>query len=97
MFTKTLFSLMLVLTGMSLFAQDCDCLHEFEFVKNYMEANHPGLNSGTKNTIAYKKEVKKLRKEIIKVKPVSDCNLYLNDYRCWRRTIISGSAIPCRI
>ncbi len=71
---------MLVLTGMSLFAQDCDCLHEFEFVKNYMEENHPGLNSGTRNTSAYRIGVIRIEKEIIKVKPGRDCNLYLNEY-----------------
>lgn len=64
----------------SLSAQTCDCEKEFAFVRDYMERNHPGLNSGTKNTKAYKKGVAELKTEIRKVKPGIECNLYLDEY-----------------
>lgn len=60
--------------------QQCNCETEFVFLKNYMEANHPGLNSGLKNNDDYRKRVKSLAAEIRRNKPGNDCILYLQDY-----------------
>ena len=77
--TGFLFLLCLVLTK-QFRAQPCDCQKEFAFVQQYMERNHPGLNSGTRATAAYKKGVAALRAEMEKARPDAACVLYLDAY-----------------
>ncbi len=84
-------------------AQNCDCEKELDFVRSYMERNHPGLNSGTKKTTAYKNGLAAIRKEIRLKKPGADCNLYLEDYisllkdhHAFIRTVIPRVNIPDR-
>jgi len=45
-----------------------------------MERNHPGLNSGTKETAAYKNGVKRIAAAIKRLPSPEQCNLYLDEY-----------------
>jgi hypothetical protein len=62
-------------------AQDCDCMSEFDFTKNYYEANSPAfqkIKNTRKSYLKYLKEVKSVRREL-KRSPL-DCFLYLDKY-----------------
>ena len=62
-------------------AQPCDCEKEFQYLKNYHEQNHPGLNSpGGKDSPAYQEATKDLLTALRKARPRTDCILYLQDY-----------------
>lgn len=62
-------------------AQSCDCAGELAFLKNYMETNHPGLNSNNrKNETDYRQAVRRLQAAVEKARPREDCILYLQDY-----------------
>lgn len=80
--------LMLILNGMTFSApvtsqnEPCSCSEEFEFLKDYVEKNHPafGDNVNESNISQYHEFVAQLVREIQK-DPVNDhCILYLKSY-----------------
>jgi hypothetical protein len=74
------FSVLLFITSSAL-AQPCDCAVDYQFLKNYMEANHPGLNSNyRKSEKEYNTKAGQILLTIKKVNPSSDCILYLQQY-----------------
>jgi hypothetical protein len=62
-------------------AQDCNCMSEFDFTKNYYEANSPAfqkIKNTRKSHLKYLEEVESIRKELKRSR--SDCFLYLNKF-----------------
>lgn len=65
----------------SVFAQACYCLTDFEYLKNYRETNHPGLNSNQrKHNVVYKTAANDIQVRITKLNPTEECILYLQEY-----------------
>ena len=64
----------------AIIGQQCKCEEEFQFLKSYMEQNHPGLNAKGMNTSSYKKATQALATEIRLNNPGNDCILYLQEY-----------------
>lgn len=73
------FTILIPLKGI---AQSCTCATEFEAVRQYFEANHPGFQTNfiEKKLVAYKANVAKLKKAINSKRPKEDCLVYLATY-----------------
>ncbi len=73
------FAILISLKGI---AQSCTCATEFEAVRQYFEANHPGFqtNFTEKKLVTYKAGVAKIKKAVGAKRPKEDCLVYLSAY-----------------
>jgi hypothetical protein len=76
-------TILLSLIWLKLPAQDCDCLSQFLYVKNYIESNNPAFQT-IKNNYEdfqnYQKQVRILTDLTRNEKSIDRCAIYLEDY-----------------
>lgn len=81
---RTLLTALLFSTAFCSYSQDCNCLSEFRYVKNYYEENHPGFQLNikpySKKLAAYNLACKQIENRISKLKPGDLCIFFLEDY-----------------
>jgi hypothetical protein len=78
-----LLTLSLLSLSLRLFGQECSCLSQFSFVKNYYQRNNPAFQIIKNDPTAHKNyiiQVKKLTTEISKEKSNDRCNIYFDKY-----------------
>lgn len=76
----TLFATVMVLM---IFGQDCSCLSQFSFVRNYFESNNPAFQKIKNDPAAfadYKTKVGQLTKAITAEQSNDRCNIYFEQY-----------------
>ena len=80
---RPLLTITLLLAFHQIFAQNCNCLSQFSFVKNYYETNNPAFQKIKTNPADYKNyvmQVKKLTAEISRERSDDRCNIYFEKY-----------------
>ncbi len=66
-----------------MYAQECDCINQYDFVRNYYESNNPAfqkIKSNKANYKSYLNDSKKISVEIKKVQSNSLCSSFLDKY-----------------
>ena len=96
-----LYFIAFVLLSLGAKAQTCDCLQDFNFVRQHMEKNHPGFNSDIKdpNQPAYRAFVGSLEKKISADVNGKYCIAYLKQYLLYLKDHhinINGSGVIVR-
>ncbi len=77
------FAILFSLICLKVSAQECDCLSQFLYIKNYIENNNPAfqsLKSNYEEYENYRKQVKVLTDLTGKEKSIDRCAIYLEDY-----------------
>lgn len=80
---KLVFAFLLIIFTKKVLSQDCDCLSQFKYVKDYYENNNPAfqkIKSNKKNLKIYSTEVKKILEEINLKNPVETCPTFFDKY-----------------
>lgn len=80
---KALIITSLVLLSNLVYAQDCTCSSQFQFVKDYFEQNNPAfqkIKNDADQLAHYKSAVLELEKEMIAESSQDRCNIYFEHY-----------------